>query len=148
MKKCLVLSTLLLAIGLTGSTALAQSPGTTDASAGAKTGKSAGKSGGKSHNSSGRADAQLADLSQKLSLTDDQKTKIKPILDDQSTQIHTLKKDTTVSKDDQKTKSKTIRDASSQKIRALLTPDQQKTFDGISKKGGKKKEVPAPTPGV
>jgi Spy/CpxP family protein refolding chaperone len=148
MKKCLVPATLLLAIGLMGSTALAQSPSTTDASAGVKTGKSAGKSGGKSHNSSGRADAELADLSQNLSLTDDQKAKIKPILDDQSTQIHTLKKDTTLSKDDQKTRSKTIRDASSQKIRALLTPDQQKTFDGISKKGSKKKEAPAPTPGA
>jgi len=148
MKKCLVFSTLLLSIGLMGSTVLAQSPGTTDASSGAKTGKSAGKSGGKSHSSSGRADAQLADLSQKLSLTDDQKAKIKPILDDQATQIHSLKKDTTISKDDQKAKSKTIRDASSPKIRALLTPDQQKTFDAMPKKGGKKKQEPAPTPGA
>jgi protein CpxP len=142
MKKSFALSALLLAFAFIGTSAIAQSPSPADASAPAKTGKSAGKSGTKSHGSSGRADAELSDLSQKLSLTDDQKAKIKPILDDQSTKIHALKKDTTMAKDDQKANSKTIRDASSQKIRGLLTPDQQKTFDGMSKRGGKKKETP------
>jgi Spy/CpxP family protein refolding chaperone len=142
MKKLVVLSTLLLAM-VTVSSALAQAPATaTDASAG-KTGGKSGKSSG-AHKSSGRADAELADLSEKLNLTDNQKSKIKPILDDQTSKIHLLKKDSTLSKDDQKAKSKTIRDASSQNIRALLTPDQQKTFDGMPKKGGKKKEAPAP----
>ena len=96
-------------------------------------------------------DARLTELSTTLNLTDDQKAKIKPILDDETTKMHAVRKDATLSKDDQKSKSKAIRTDSDAQIRALLTPDQQKTFDASSKKSGeksKKHEAPdaAPAP--
>lgn len=90
------------------------------------------------HKSSGRADAELADLSTSLSLTDDQKAKIKPILDDEHEKIHALRQAKTGSTDDQKAKSKGIRDEANSQIRAILTPDQQTKFQLISKKGHKK----------
>jgi hypothetical protein len=89
--------------------------------------------------SSSRADAQLATLTTQLSLTDSEKQNIKPILEDEGAKIHEVRMDSTLSKDDQKAKNKTIRDGASQKIRTFLTPDQQKTYDSISKKGHGKK---------
>ncbi len=100
-------------------------------------------SGGKS---SGRVDAELADLSTNLNLTDDEKAKIKPILEDEHDKIHALKQAKTGSVDDQKAKSKAIRDDANSQIRAILTPDQQTKFESISKKGHKK--AAAQTTGV
>ena len=108
---------------------------------------------------SAHADAELADLTTKLSLTDDEKAKIKPILDDEAAKIHAVKMDKTASDDDKKAKTKPIRDDASKQIRAALTPDQAKTYDTIAKKGGDgekkhggKKATAAPTttpsPGV
>jgi len=102
--------------------------------------------------SSSRADAQLADLTTKLALTDDEKAKIKPILDDEAAKIHVIKMDKALSVDDKKAKTKPIREDASKQIRAALTSDQAKTYDTISKKGdgekkgGKKKAADAPTP--
>ena len=120
-----------------GSTTTQAAP-TSDASTTTTTKK--GKSTGVKK-TSGRADSELADLSTKLTLTDDQKAKIKPIIDDKEAKIHTVKMAKTTSPDDQKAKNKEIREAADAQIRALLTPDQQKTFDE-SKKGSKKEAAP------
>jgi Spy/CpxP family protein refolding chaperone len=126
MKKHLVLAaTIFLAILVSVPCAMAQ-----------KKGKASG-------GSSSRVDAQLATLTTQLGLTDDEKAKIQPILSDEVAKIHEVKKDSTLSKDDQKAKNKVIRDSANQQIRALLTPDQQKTFDSISKKGHGKKDKSA-----
>lgn len=95
--------------------------------------------------SSSRADAQLATLTTQLSLTDSEKENIKPILDDEAAKMHEVREDATLSKDDQRAKNKIIRDNATQKIRAFLTPDQQKTYDSISKKGHHKRADSAPT---
>jgi Spy/CpxP family protein refolding chaperone len=88
------------------------------------------------------ADAHLATLSTKLTLTPDQKSKIKPILDGESAKIDTVKMDKTLSDVNRKAKIKPIRDDADKQIRTVLTPDQQKIYDGMSKKaesGGQKK---------
>jgi Spy/CpxP family protein refolding chaperone len=100
-----------------------------------------GKAGG-AHKTSGRADAELADLSKSLNLTDDQKAKIKPIIDDKEAQIHSAKMAKTGTDEEKKAKTKAIRDDAKTKIRAELTPDQQKIYDGESHKH-KKSDAPA-----
>jgi len=145
MKKLLAVFPILLAVALAVPQASAQVPAQTpsvttpDATTAAATKK--GKSTGVKK-TSGRADAELADLSTKLTLTDDQKAKVKPIIDDKEAKMHTVKMAKTGSDDDKKAKTKEIRVAADAQIRALLTPDQQKTFDTEKKSG--KKEAAAP----
>jgi protein CpxP len=88
------------------------------------------------------ADAHLANLSTKLTLTPDEKGKIKPILDNESSKIDALKMDKSLSDVNRKAKIKPIRDDADKQIRAVLTPAQQKIYDSMSKKaesGGTKK---------
>ena len=136
MKKHLAILSLLLAAVLMTATAFAQAT-TTDTTvpvtAPAKKSKASGVK-----KTSGRSDAKLADLSTTLNLTDDQKAKIKPIIDDEEAKMHVVKKDSTMSKDDQKAKTKTIRTDADAQIRAVLTPEQQKTLDSAPKKTGEK----------
>jgi Spy/CpxP family protein refolding chaperone len=143
MKKHVTFFAVLSAIILMASSAIAQDATTTPSTTRATTTKKAKSSGG---GAAGRADKELADLTTKLTLTADQQAKIKPILTDESTKIHAAKKASTGSADDAKAKSKAIRTDANQQIRALLTPDQQKTFDEAVKKGGTKKSAPAAAP--
>jgi Spy/CpxP family protein refolding chaperone len=135
MKKLFVTSPILLALCLSVPQVRAQqsSSATTVPTQPVKKSRSSG-----AHKSSGRAEAELADLSTSLTLTDDQKAKIKPILDDEHEKIHALKQANTGSTDDQKAKSKAIRNEANSQIRGVLTPDQQTKFQSISKRGHKK----------
>jgi Spy/CpxP family protein refolding chaperone len=102
------------------------------------------------------ADAHLANLTTKLSLTPEEKGKIKPILDSESAKIDALKMDRSLSSDNRKAKIEPIRDDADKQIRAMLTPAQQKTYDSMSKKAesggtkkpGGKKSAPASKSGV
>jgi Spy/CpxP family protein refolding chaperone len=92
--------------------------------------------------SSAKLDAKIDDLSKQLDLTDEQKTKVRPILQDESSKLHQLKADASVPDADRKAKSKEIRANSLQQIRSILTPEQQKKLDAMPQshgKGGKKK---------
>jgi len=153
MKNRIALSSLLLAIALTTASAFAQdttAPATTAPATAAPVpvtppAKKSKASGVKK--TSGRADTEMADLTTRLSLTDDQQAKIKPIVTDELNQIHSAKMAKTGTADDTKANSKKIRDDANQQIRALLTPDQQKTFDATPKKAKKSKDAaPAPAP--
>jgi Spy/CpxP family protein refolding chaperone len=144
MKKQLALLAVSFALVM-GSSAIAQDAASSTPSATAATPKAAkkAKSGGAAAN---KAEAELASLTESLSLTEDQQAKIKPILADQSSKIHGGGKKGGASGDDVKAKNKAIRDDANKQIRALLTPDQQKTFDGLKKSGnggGKKKSAAA-----
>ncbi len=144
MKKLLAIFPIMLGLVLVVPHAAAQdassaTPAATATTKATKTTKKA-KSGGAS---AAKADSELADLDTKLTLTDDEKAKIKPILDDETAKIHAVRMDKTGTPDDQKAKTKVIRDAANTQIRVVLTPDQQKTFDGDSKKGSKKAATPA-----
>jgi hypothetical protein len=68
----------------------------------------------------------LQDLTGKLNLTADQQTKVQPILDATKPQLAAIHQEAM-----QKTKS--VMDGALSQIRPLLTPDQQKKFDGIQK---------------
>ena len=148
MKKPLAMPFLLLAAILMAAPAIAQKSGGGGGSGGA----GGNKSGGSMNNSkdlktADASNAELEDLTSKLTLTDPQKAQVKSALDGRDTQLAALKKEK-LPKDEAKGKSKDIKAAANEKIRALLTPDQQKIFDKTIKKGGKKSDdlAPASTP--
>ncbi len=84
-------------------------------------------------------DMVLNQLNAKLALTDDQKAKIKPIIQDQVAQ---MQKDMEAQR---AAKEKAMEDAKA-KIRALLNADQQKQLDAIPLPGQKPASAAAPAP--
>ena len=78
----------------------------------------------------------LDHLSQMLNLTDDQKAKVKPILEDTDTQAQSLRKDTSLSPQDRMAKMRDLHEKSMTQIRGLLTADQQTKLDSMKQHEG------------
>jgi periplasmic protein CpxP/Spy len=74
------------------------------------------------------ADQHLAMLSEKLNLTDDQKGKIKPILQDQMRQMKAVHEDSSLSEEQKRAKMKSVHESLHDQINAVLTPEQQAKF--------------------
>jgi protein CpxP len=72
---------------------------------------------------------QLKHLSKRLNLSDDQQTKIKPILEDEHKQMQQLWSDNSLSRQDRFSKMRGIRENSDAEIKKVLNEDQQKNFD-------------------
>lgn len=70
-------------------------------------------------------ESRLKMLTEKLDLTEDQQAKLKPILEDQSTQMKALHDDSSLAPEDKRTKMKELHDSSIEKMNAILNPDQQ-----------------------
>ena len=94
----------------------------------------------------------LENLAKQLDLTDDQKVKIKPILEDLQKQIAELRKDTSVAPEDRPAKMKTIREGISAKLKEILTAEQfakwEKLGPGMRRPGGAGGPLPAATEGA
>ena len=82
-------------------------------------------------------DAQLQHMSETLNLTDDQKTKIKPILEDASKQMQQLRGDTSLSQQDWRAKMQEIHENTMSQIKPILTSDQQKKLESMHERGGR-----------
>jgi len=82
-----------------------------------------------------------------LGLTDDQKEKVRPILEDMRQKAADLNKDTTLSQEDRRAKRLEIREAANAKLKEVLTTDQ---FAKWQKMGVRQRPVPpvagAPAP--
>ena len=89
---------------------------------------SMGEGQGRHHHGMRTADEQLEHLTKALNLSADQQAKIKPILQDQHSQIESLKQNTSMSKEDRHGKFKQIRQETHQKIRDVLIDDQKAKF--------------------
>jgi len=92
---------------------------------------------------------RLKKLVEKLQLTDAQKTQIKPIMEKAAQDGIALRDDESLSKDDKRAKMMAIRKTSHDQIRALLTAEQQKTFDAMPPERGHRgppKGADAPPP--
>jgi protein CpxP len=87
-------------------------------------------------NAMGDPDAQLQRMSQRLNLTDEQKDKIKPLLQDQAKQMDSLRQDSSLSQQDRWTKMQEIRQNTMKQIRPLLNADQQKQLDEMAQERG------------
>ena len=74
------------------------------------------------------ADQHLQMLSEKLNLTDDQKAKLRPILQDQMQQMKAVREDSSLSEEQKRAKMKPIHESLHDQINAVLTPEQQAKF--------------------
>jgi Spy/CpxP family protein refolding chaperone len=74
-------------------------------------------------------DSQLKHLSKRLNLSDDQQTKVKPILEDQQKQMQQLWSDNSLSRQDRFSKMRDIRENIDSQIKNVLNQDQQKKFE-------------------
>ena len=74
-------------------------------------------------------DERLAHMTQMLNLSSDQQSKIRPILDNESQQMQTLRSDSSMSRDDKMAKMKSIRENTNSQIAPILTGDQQKKWE-------------------
>ena len=90
-------------------------------------------------------ESRLAALSKQLNLTDDQKVKLKPILQDEAQQLQSVRDDTSLSHDQKMAKAKEIRLAHQPQINEVLTPEQQKKWAEM-KKQAKEKHAEQPPP--
>jgi Spy/CpxP family protein refolding chaperone len=74
------------------------------------------------------ADEHLQMLSEKLNLTDDQKAKIKPIIEEHLQERQAIMKDQSLSPEQRHSKMQASMDSAHSKIEALLNDDQKKQF--------------------
>ena len=79
------------------------------------------------------ADDQVKNLTEQLSLTDDQQARAKTILEDTHSQMQKLRQDDSMSREDKMAKMQSLHETASGKIREILTADQQKKFDDMQK---------------
>ena len=86
------------------------------------------KHAGMRHHNGESADQHLQMLSEKLNLTDDQKAKLKPILQDQMQQMKAVRDDSSLSQEQRRAKMKSIHESFHDQINAVLTPEQQAKF--------------------
>jgi periplasmic protein CpxP/Spy len=70
-------------------------------------------------------------LSKQLNLTDEQKAKIKPILDDEGKQMRTMREDTSLSQQQRHDKMMQLHETADSQINDVLTPEQQKKFAAL-----------------
>lgn len=73
----------------------------------------------------------LARLTTELKLTDDQREKVRTILEAQQKAFAGLRADSSTPVSERRVKAQKVRQESWNHIRLLLTPDQQKKFDGL-----------------
>lgn len=79
------------------------------------------------------ADEHLQMISQKLNLTEDQKAKIKPIIEEHLQQRQAIMKDESLTPEQKHSKMQASGDAAHTKIEALLNDDQKKQFAEMMK---------------
>jgi periplasmic protein CpxP/Spy len=92
------------------------------------------------------AESKLQQMSQELNLTDEQKAKLKPILQDEGEQLRTLKSDTSVATQEKFQKAKEIRASHKQQIDAILTPDQKQKWQQMKQQAIDQMKQNAPSP--
>ncbi len=75
------------------------------------------------------ADQHLQMLTQQLDLTSDQQAQIKPILENESQQMESLRSDTSLSQQDRMSKMHEIRQNTAEQIKPILTQEQQTKWE-------------------
>ncbi len=77
---------------------------------------------------------RLNKIDRRLKLTDEQKGKILPLLQEEQNQIRSIWGDGNLSRNQQRAKSQELRQTTNDKIRELLNPEQQKISDDMRSK--------------
>jgi periplasmic protein CpxP/Spy len=92
------------------------------------------------HRAAPTVDQQLQRLSDKLNLTDDQKTKLKPILQDQMDQMKAVRDDTSLTPEQKRAKMKSTHASVNDQINAVLTPEQQVKYKQMQQERTEKRK--------
>ena len=82
------------------------------------------------------ADQRLQMLTQQLNLTSDQQEQIKPILENESQRMESLRSDTSLSQQDRMSKMREIRENTAGQIKPILTEEQQTKWDQMMSRQG------------
>jgi Spy/CpxP family protein refolding chaperone len=77
---------------------------------------------------------QLSRLSERLKLTDEQKPKVKAVLEEQNKQLRGLRD---LSPEDRRPKMRSVREETNKKMKEILTDDQYKQFEEMRARGGR-----------
>ena len=77
-----------------------------------------------------------------LGLTDDQKTKVTPILTQEREQMRSIYNDTSLSRDDKIAKVKSIRSDTATQMKSILTPDQYEKWQTMMSRGLRRPTTP------
>lgn len=87
------------------------------------------------------ADERLKRMDAKLGLSDEQKAKIRPIIEDEIAQLKALQEDTSLTRTQKRERLQEIRTRCHSRIREHLTAEQQKQVDAMKQKGTERREV-------
>jgi len=90
-----------------------------------------------------RSQFSLDGMAKALDLTEDQKTKVKPIMEEQQKKMTDLRNDKTVSQEDRRTKAKEIRDATGAKLKEVLTAEQYAKWEKMGPPNRRPPAAPA-----
>jgi Spy/CpxP family protein refolding chaperone len=117
-----IFSFAILALVISSSAALAQTADTQSS------GDAAAPAGGRQMPT---VDDQLQKLTKALTLTDDQQTKIKPILESQRTQMEAIRNDTSGNRRENFAKMRDVHEKSVTQVKTVLNDDQKKKYDEL-----------------
>ena len=85
-----------------------------------------------------KVQAKLQEIGSELNLTDDQKTQLKPILQDEYSQLKGVSDDASLSSEQKKAKASEIHQNYKTQINSILTPDQQKKWAAMKESAKEK----------
>lgn len=80
--------------------------------------------------------ARLEQMSERLALTAEQKTKVQAILESERSSVEALRADASLTQEARREKMQAIRRSFAEQIRAILTPEQQAKFAETRGPGG------------
>jgi ribosome recycling factor len=76
-------------------------------------------------------------IKERLSLSDDQTSQVKTILEDSRTKMEALRSNSSLSQDDRRSQMMSMRKAENDKIEGLLTPDQKTKYQAMEQERGR-----------
>jgi periplasmic protein CpxP/Spy len=79
---------------------------------------------------------QLNRFTEQLKLTDEQKPKVKAVLEEQDKKRQELRGDTALSQEDRRTKMRAMREDLNKQMKGILTADQYKQFEALEAQRG------------
>ena len=83
---------------------------------------------------------RLQQISEELKLTDEQKEKLKPVLQEQAKKARELRADKDLSKEDRLAKVKELREGMNTKLKAILTPEQLEKWNKLRSEGPRRRK--------
>jgi len=83
---------------------------------------------------------RLQRLGQRLQLTDEQKAKIKPLLEEEVAQAKAIHEDGSLSRPQKMEKMQQLRSSTQEKIKPILTPEQQKKLEEMQERAKERRE--------